>query len=217
MVIDRRRSQGIEEHSSMVLYSGPTCPESHRVRFILAEKEVAFSLEIVPNIKKLPEDLISINPQGNLPTLSDRNLMIDEPRIIGEYLDERFPHPPLMPVEPMPRTRLRLALHHIERHWYTCLKRVLTARASTAGKAKKELKDGVLAHIDMFNVKHFFISDEFSLVDCAIAPLLWRFADIGITLPPKPARLIARYRERVFSRPGFIRSLSKEERDMPLS
>lgn len=216
MIIDKKKNQLIEEYSSMVLFSGPTCPESHRVRFVLAEKEVAFNLVTVPNLRKPPEDLIAINPRGDVPALADRNLVLCEPRIICEYLDERFPHPPLMPVEPMPRAHLRLALHHIENQWYPLLKRILVARRGTVARMRKDLRERILAHIDMFSMKKFFISDDFSLVDCAIGPLLWRLPSIGITLTPKATRLISSYREQLFSRPGFIRSLTKEELDMPL-
>ena len=201
----------------MMLFSGPTCPDSHRVRFVLGEKEVAFNLVTVSNLRRPPEDLIAVHPRGDVPTLADRNLVLYEPRIICEYLDERFPHPPLMPVEPMPRAHLRLALHHVEEQWYPLLRRVLTSRPSTVTRARKELRDNILAHVEMFSMKKFFISDEFSLVDCAVGPLLWRLPSVGITLPPKATRLISGYRERLFSRPGFIRSLTKEELDMPLA
>lgn len=215
MALDRRRSHGDEEYSSITLFSGPLCPDSHRVRLVLSEKEVAFNLVNVPNPNKLPEDLIVHNPDGTLPTLVDRNLVVYEPRIISEYLDERFPHPPLMPVEPMPRTQLRIALLHVEGEWYPRIRRALGSRSSTAEKAIRELKEDMLAHANMFRLKRFFMSDEFSLVDCAVAPLLWRFAYIGIALPANVARIMERYRKQVFSRHGFIRSLSREESQMP--
>lgn len=216
MSSDRKKFQTVEEHSSMILFSSPTCPESHRVRFVLAEKDVLFNLVSVPNLRKLPEDLLTVNPRGEVPTLADRDLVLYESRIISEYLDERFPHPPLMPVEPMPRAKLRLALHHVEEHWYPRLKRVLGSRQETSDKARKELRENILAHAEMFKFNRFFMSDEFSLVDCAVAPLLWRLSSIGIELPPKATRVLAGYLERVFSRPGFIRSLSREERNLSL-
>ncbi len=215
MTIDKKKFAGVEEHSSMLLFSGPTCLESHRVRLVLAEKDVAFRVLPVTNLRKPPDDLIAINPNGSVPTLADRQLSLYEARIISEYLDERFPHPPLMPVEPMPRARLRLALHHVEQQWYPRLKRILNSHLSTADKARKELRENLLAHVDAFGMKRFFMSDEFSLVDCAVAPLLWRLAGVGIELPPKQARPLIRYRELVFARPGFIRSLTAEERQMP--
>ena len=198
----------------MVLFSGPTCPESHCVRLVFSEKDVAYNLLTVPNLRKLPEDLIALNPQGGVPTLSDRNLMLYKPRIISEYIDERFPYPPLMPVEPMPRAHLRLALHHVEEYWYPRLKRILTSNSSTADRARKELKDDILSYADMFGMKRFFLSDEFSLLDCAIGPVLWRLSKVGIELPPKQAQTIIRYRDQIFSRPGFIRSLTREEHGM---
>ena len=215
MALDRRESHGIEEHSSIVLFSNPVCPDSHRVRFVLAEKDVVFNLVNVPYPNKPPEDLVALNPGGVLPTLVDRDLVIDDPRIISEYLDERFPHPPLMPVEPMPRAKLRTALAYIEKEWYSRIRRVLnSARPSTVDKASGELKEDVLAYVAMFKAKPFFMSDEFSLVDCAVAPLLWRFACIGITFPTGATRVIDRYRKQVFSRAGFIRGLSREESQM---
>lgn len=198
----------------MVLFSSPSCPESHRVRFVLAEKDVLFNLATVANLRNPPEDLIAVNPRGEVPTLADRELVLYEPRVISEYLDERFPHPPLMPVEPMPRAKLRLALHHVEDQWYPRLKRILGSRQQTSARARKELRENILAHVEMFSFHRFFLSDEFSLVDCAVAPILWRLPSIGIEFPPKAGRLISRYREQVFSRPGFIRSLSGEERNM---
>ena len=214
MTSDKKKSLTIEEHSSMVLFSGPSCPDSHRVRLVFSEKDVAYNLSSVPNPKKPPEDLIALNSQGHIPTLADRNLMLYQPRIISEYLDERFPYPSLMPVEPLPRAHLRLALHHIEEIWYPCLKRILTSGPSTVNRARKELREDILSHAHMFEVKRFFLSDELSLVDCAVAPVLWRLPSVGIELPPKQTQAITRYREHVFARPGFIRSLSMEERDM---
>ena len=114
MSASKKKNVAIEERSSMVLFSGPTCPESHCVRFVFSEKEVVYNLSTVPNLRKPPEDLIALNPKGHVPTLFDRNLMLYTPRIISEYIDERFPYPPLMPVEPMPRAHLRLALNHVE-------------------------------------------------------------------------------------------------------
>ncbi len=217
MALGSRKSHGVEEHSSIVLFSNPVCPESHRIRLVLSEKDIAFNLVNVPNQNKPPEDLLTLNPGGRLPTLADRTLVIDEPRIISEYLDERFPHPPLMPVEPIPRAKLRIVLLHIEKEWYPLIRRALNPRSKNAEKASMKLTDDVLAHADMFKMKRFFMSDEFSLVDCAIAPLLWRFPGLGITLPPNVAKAINRYRRQVFSRSGFIRSLSQEESRMPLS
>ena len=217
MVADTEKSHGAEEHSSIVLFSSPVCPESHRARLVLAEKDIVFSLVNVANPNKPPEDLITFNPSAHLPTLVDKNLVIDEPRIISEYLDERFPHPPLMPVEPVPRAKLRIALLHIEREWYPLIRRALNPRSKIAARASKELTHDVLAHADMFRMKRFFMSDEFSLVDCAVAPLLWRFAEIGIRFPPNATKIINRYRRQVFARPGFIRSLSREESRMPLN
>lgn len=214
MVIDKKKALGVEEHPSIVLFSGMTCPESHRVRFVLAEKDIMFKVVRVHNVKKPPEDLLAINSRGDVPTLADRKLVLYGPRIITEYLDERFPHPPLMPVEPMQRAHLRLALHHVEQEWYTRLKRVLRSGSSTADRARKELKESILAQFDAFRIKTFFMSDEFSLVDCAVAPLLWRLPSIGVEFPPRKASVIAQYQDRIFARSGFIWSLTAEERQL---
>jgi RNA polymerase-associated protein len=196
----------------MTLFSNPTCPHSHRVRIVLAEKGI--SLDVVDVESSLPEDLIELNPYNSVPTLVDRDLVLYDSRIIAEYLDERFPHPPLMPVDPVSRARFRLALYHVERDWYSLVDDLERGDKRTANKARKTLRESLLASAELFGVKPFFMSDEFSLVDCSIAPILWRLPRWEVDLPPSHGRPIIKYAENLFSRPCFRASLTELEREM---
>lgn len=196
----------------MTLYSRASCPHCHRVRFVLAEKGIA--MDIV-NIEggKLPEDLLELNPYNSVPTLVDRELALYDPRIIMEYLDERFPHPPLMPVDPVARARFRLALYRIERDWYSCVDEIEQSPNKPHVRARKLLRESLLAASEAFSAKPYFLSDEFSLVDCSIAPILWRLPRYEIDLPAQ-AKAISKYAERIFNRPAFKSSLTEIEREM---
>ncbi|MGD9387835.1 MAG: glutathione S-transferase N-terminal domain-containing protein [Gammaproteobacteria bacterium] len=196
----------------MTLFSNPTCPHSHRVRIVLAEKGI--SLDVVDVESSLPEDLIELNPYNSVPTLVDRDLVLYDSRIIAEYLDERFPHPPLMPVDPVSRARFRLALYHVERDWYSLVDDLEHGDKRTANKARKTLRESLLASAELFGVKPFFMSEEFSLVDCSIAPILWRLPRWEVDLPPSHGRPIIKYAENLFSRPSFRASLTELEREM---
>src|SRR6187549_3902999 len=158
----------------MTLFSAPDEPASHRTRIVLAEKDVEIEIvSVTPG--RFPEDLLDLNPDHSLPTLVDRDLVLYDSRIICEYLDERFPHPPLMPVDPVSRAQFRLALHRIERDWYGLAKRIEKEGDGREGpELRKNLRELVLQSADIFKVKPFFLSDEFSLVDASIAPILWR-------------------------------------------
>jgi RNA polymerase-associated protein len=197
--------------SVMTLFSDASCPQSHRVRMVLAEKGI--TVEIV-NIDpdNLPEDLIDLNPYQSVPTLIDRELVLYDPQVITEYLDERFPHPPLMPVDPVSRARSRLALYRIEKDWYSLLKE-LERGEKTATKARKALRDGLTASAEVFAAKPFFLSDEFSLVDATIAPILWRLHHYRIDLPAQ-AKPVFEYAERIFARESFQASLTEAEKEM---
>ena len=196
----------------MTLFSNPTCPHSHRVRIVLAEKGI--SLDVVDVESSLPEDLIELNPYNSVPTLVDRDLVLYDSRIIAEYLDERFPHPPLMPVDPVSRARFRLALYHVERDWYSLVEDLEHGDKRTANKARKTLRESLLASAELFGVKPFFMSEELSLVDCSIAPILWRLPRWEVDLPPSHGRPIIKYAENLFSRPSFRASLTELEREM---
>jgi RNA polymerase-associated protein len=200
--------------SVMTLFSNPTCPHSHRVRLVLAEKSINVDVVSVEG-PHLPEDLIDLNPYNSVPTLVDRDLILYDSRVIIEYLDERFPHPPLMPVDPVTRAQFRLALYRIERDWYGLAEEIEEARdRKTANKARKILRESVLASAEVFRAKPFFLSDEFSLVDCTIAPILWRLPVYEIDLPAVQAKPIEQYAEAVFGRKSFQSSLTELEEEM---
>jgi stringent starvation protein A len=197
----------------MTLFSNPTCPHSHRVRIVLAEKGI--SLDIVDvETASLPEDLLDLNPYNSVPTLVDRDLVLYDSRVIAEYLDERFPHPPLMPVDPVSRARFRLALYHVERDWYSLVEDLERGDKRTANRARKTLRESLLASAELFGHKPYFMSEEFSLVDCSIAPILWRLPRWEVDLPPSHGRNIIKYAETLFRRPSFYASLTELEQEM---
>ena len=201
--------------SAMTLFSRPTCLHSHRTRLVLAEKNI--NIDIV-NVEgpDLPEDLMDLNPYHTVPTLVDRDLVLYDSRVIIEYLDERFPHPPLMPVDPVTRAQFRLALFRIEKDWYALAEQFEDdAEKKAPAKSKKMLKESILASAELFEAKQFFLSDEFSLVDCTIAPILWRLPNYGIDLGSQAAP-IERYMKRVFARSPFQESLTELEQEMRL-
>lgn len=202
--------------SVMTLFSRPTCPYSHRVRIVLAEKSINVDIVEVEG-DSLPEDLLDLNPYNSVPTLVDRDLVLYDSRVIIEYLDERFPHPPLMPVDPVTRAQFRLALYRIERDWYGLVDELESASdrsTKRAAKARKILRESILASAEVFGAKDYFLSDEFSLVDCTIAPVVWRLAHYGIELSGSDAEAIQRYQERLFARPSFQASLTELEREL---
>ena len=198
--------------SVMTLFSVDTDAYSHRVRIVLAEKGINVDIvDVDPDDK--PEDLIDLNPYGSVPTLVDRDLVLYNSQVIMEYLDERFPHPPLMPVDPVSRARNRLMLFRIERDLYGQYDVILQGTDKAAAKARKELRDSLTAISPAFQQKPFFLSDDFTLVDCALAPLLWRLPRIAIELP-KQAAPLKQYSERLFARESFRASLTEAEREM---
>ncbi|MDD5392491.1 MAG: glutathione S-transferase N-terminal domain-containing protein [Thiothrix sp.] len=197
--------------SVMTLFSAADCADSHRVRIVLAEKDITVDiLNINPDNK--PEDLAELNPYNTTPTLIDRDLVLYDARIIMEYLDERFPHPPLMPVDPVTRAHSRLALFRIEKDWFSLVSDIEDGDELAAAQARKILRESVLSAAEVFAVKPYFLSEEFSLVDCTIAPILWRLPKYGIDVPEKQGKPILRYMDRVFSRDAFQQSLSKVEK-----
>lgn len=201
--------------SVMTLFSKPTCIHSHRTRLVLAEKNINIEIANVDG-PDLPEDLMDLNPYHTVPTLVDRDLVLYDSRVIIEYLDERFPHPPLMPVDPVTRAQFRLALFRIETDWYQLAEQFESdGERKLASKARKLLRDSVLASVDLFSAKSYFLSDEFSLVDCSIAPILWRLPAYGIELGSN-AEPIEKYMKRVFDRRSFRSSLTELEQEMRL-
>ncbi|RMF96296.1 MAG: stringent starvation protein A [Gammaproteobacteria bacterium] len=197
----------------MTLYSSPTEFHSHRTRLVLAEKNINMDIISVQG-PDLPEDLLDLNPYHSVPTLVDRDLVLYDSRVIIEYLDERFPHPPLMPVDPVTRAQFRLALYRIERDWYGVAEELEQASDSKqANRLRKMLKESIVSSAEVFSVKRFFLSDEFSLVDCTIAPLLWRLDYYGIELG-RGAEPIQKYMDDVFARRSFQDSLTELEMEM---
>ena len=198
--------------SVMTLFSAQNCAQCHRARIVLAEKDITVDIiDIDPENK--PEELIDLNPYNSVPTLVERDLVLYEPRIIMEYLDERFPHPPLMPVDPVSRARSRLALYRVERDWYCLLDDMQYGGEKKQARARKSLKEMLIASAEVFAAKPFFLSDEFSLVDATIAPILWRLKFLGIELPAS-AQPVTDYMERIFRRESFTASLTQLEAEM---
>lgn len=201
--------------SVMTLYSKPTCIHSHRTRLVLAEKSVNIDITSVDG-PELPEDLMDLNPYHTMPTLVDRDLVLYDSRVIIEYLDERFPHPPLMPVDPVTRAQFRLALFRIESDWYQLAEQYdAEGDRKLSSKSRKLLRESILASVDLFAAKPYFLSDDFSLVDCSIAPILWRLPVYGIELGSQ-AEPIEAYMKRVFERRSFQESLTELEQEMRL-
>jgi stringent starvation protein A len=197
--------------SIMNLFTGATDIFSHRVRIVLAEKGINFeSVEV--DHEHPSEDLMELNPYGTVPTLVDRELVLYNAQVIMEYLDERFPHPPLMPVDPVSRAQSRMTLHRIQYDWDGLVEKI-NAKGSEKVSAAKELADSLTVISPIFEQKKFFMSDELSLLDCAIAPILWRLPLYGITLP-NSAKPIEAYAERLFAMESFQASLSEKEREI---
>jgi RNA polymerase-associated protein len=198
--------------SVMTLFSSATDPESHRVRLVFAEKGITVEVVDIDAGNK-PEDLVDLNPYNSVPTLVDRELVLYDPRTIMEYLDERFPHPPLMPVDPVSRARARLALYRIEKDWYQQLPALESKSEKVYTKARKILRDSLTSSAEVFGAKPFFLSDEFSLVDATIIPVLWRLKHYRIELP-RQAKPVMQYAARMYARESFQASLTDAEREM---
>ncbi|MEX9906928.1 stringent starvation protein SspA [Providencia rettgeri] len=204
------------KRSVMTLFSGPTDIFSHQVRIVLAEKGVSVEIEHVEP-GHLPQDLIDLNPYQSVPTLVDRDLTLYDPHIIMEYLDERFPHPPLMPVYPVARGTSRQLMHRIQNDWYSLMTKIENGSAQEAANARRQLSEELIAVSPVFAEMEFFMSEEFSLVDCYLAPLLWRLPVLGIELNPSSSKYLQLYMQRVFARDAFLASLTESEREMRLS
>ncbi|QLE86880.1 MULTISPECIES: stringent starvation protein SspA [Shewanella] len=199
------------KRSIMTLYSGADDLYSHQVRIVLAEKGVTVDvLQVDPS--EMPEDLIDLNPYNTVPTLVDRELVLYNSRIIMEYLDERFPHPPLMPVYPVSRGQTRLMMHRIENDWYTLVDRIRSGDRADA--ARKELQESLTAIAPVFNEMPYFMAEEFGLADCYLGPLLWRLPVLGIELDSRTAKEVKAYMTRLFDRESFKASLTEAEREM---
>lgn len=196
----------------MTLYSGINDPYSHRTRIVLFEKDVECRIvEVDPNRK--PRELADLNPYNQVPTIVDRELVLYDSLIINEYLDERLPHPPLMPVDPVSRGRARLMLMRFDRDWYSLLPTITGGDRRAATRARNVVRDGLTVISQIFKEQPYVLGDEFSLVDCALAPILWRLGHYSINLP-RQAKSIMEYAERIFARKSFELSLTETERDI---
>ncbi len=199
----------------MGLFSGNTCIRSHQVRFVLREKGITTDIQNVDG-KKVPEDLIALNPYASIPTLTDRELVIYDSGVIIEYLDERYPHPPLMPVSPVDRAKIRLALVSLEVDIVSSAIELDAALGSrNENSLRKKLKSMLNSSLDLFSVNKYFLNDELTVIDCVLAPILWRLEYFGISLG-KEHKAITDYMERIFSRETFQNSLSEDEEEMHL-
>ena len=206
----------INKRTSMALFSDPKDHYCHRVRIVLDEKGILSEI-IDSDHDKLSEDVLEVSPYGTLPVLVDRDVSLYDSVTLMEYLDERFPHPPLLPVYPGTRANMRLYIKRIEKEWCSLFDQLLHARLKDKEKkkCKQKLKALIMSTAPIFKEKPFFMNEEFSLVDCCIAPLLWRLPLVEIEIPKdvknKP---ILAYMKRVFTRPSFLRSLSEFEREI---
>ena len=201
----------------MTFFSDSTSHTSHRVRIVLAEKGVTVDL-IESDSAHPPSELADLNPYNSLPTLVDRDLVLYESKVMMEYLDERFPHPPLLPVYPVARAESRLFIHRIEKDWCGLVDSIQHSRSdNVVTKSRKELRESILAISPIFAEKPFFMSDEFTLVDCCIAPILWRLPLLGIEIrSSKQSKPLLAYMDALFERDSFQESLSEQEREMRL-
>ncbi|MDO3388329.1 glutathione S-transferase N-terminal domain-containing protein [Gilvimarinus sp. SDUM040013] len=205
----------VTKRSSMILFSGPSDHYSHRVRIVLAEKGVSVDTVDVEADSK-PRELADLNPYNSVPTLVDRDLSLYESKVIMEYLDERFPHPPLLPVYPVARAQSRLWMYRLERDWAPMVDTVLLdPNGPEADKARKELLDSLLSIAPIFTEMPFFMSEEFTIVDCCLGPILWRLELLGIDIPnTRQSQPLQQYMERLFERDSFQQSLTESEREM---
>ena len=207
----------VAKRSSMTFYSDHTSHYSHRVRIVLAEKGV--TVEMIESDPAHPSaELSELNPYHSLPTLIDRDLVLYESKVVMEYLDERFPHPPLLPVYPVARAESRLIIHRIGKDWCGLVDSILTSRSdNVVKKSTKELRESIMGIAPIFEEKPFFMSEEFTLVDCCIAPILWRLPSLGIDIrPSKQSKPLLAYMDTLFDRESFQESLSEREREMRL-
>ena len=202
----------VNRRSVMSLYSDATDAACHAVRFVLAEKAINVEImDVAPDNR--PEDLNALNPYDTILTLADRELVLYEPQIIMEYLDERFPHPPLMPVDPVSRANNRLYRYRVERDIYSVMKRLDRRGTGSIASERKAMRDHLTAIAPAFGQKKFFMSDDFSLADCFMAPVLWRLSHYQIKLPSQ-TRSLRSYADRLFEREAFKASLSELEGEM---
>lgn len=205
-------TQLANRRSIMTLFSGGSDLLSHRVRMVLAEKGINHEI-IYVEPDDLPKELIELNPYKCTPTLVDRDLVLYDSQLIMEYLDERLPHPPLMPVDPVNRAKLKMLLIRIKNDWDPLVEKLIGKTDKQSVKQRKQLRESLTTIAPVFERDVFFMSEEFTLVDCALAPLLWRLNEMCIELPDS-ASAVTEYAQRLFARESFQKSLSETEEDM---
>lgn len=206
----------LSNRTSMALFSDPLDHYSHRVRIVMAEKGVTGEI-IDSDLDSLSDELLQVSPYAELPVLVDRDVCLYDSVVLMEYLDERFPHPPLLPVYPVSRAEIRLFIQRIQKDWCEMFDNLVSAKLSDSElkKTRQEFKSQIIALSPILKEKPFFMSEDFSLVDCCIAPILWRLPLIGIELQKDTkTKPIYAYMQRIFTKPCFINSLSELERDI---
>ncbi len=205
----------VRGRSTVALYSSDTGLDSHRVRFVIAEKGISVDIINISHDKSAAADLAELNPYNSTPTLVDRDLVLYNAGVINGYLDERYPHPPLMPVDPVSRARLRLVHHRIRQDWYSLAYEIEASAGKKSEQAARQLKESIIATNELFKVQDYLLSDELTLVDCMLGPLIWRLSHYGVRLG-KPGSSVENYAQRVFSKATFKSSLTMAERELVL-
>ncbi|PCI36952.1 MAG: stringent starvation protein A [Thiotrichales bacterium] len=205
----------VTKRSTILLYTGNADHYSHQVRIVLAEKNVNYELTDVTVDTAAMNQLIEVNPYASMPTLIDRDLVLYQPNIIMEYLDERFPHPPLLPIYPIARGQARLMLYRIYHDWYSLVDKIMaeTSRAKLTA-LRKELRDSLVGIVPILKDMSYFMSNDFSLIDCCFAPLLWRLEAMQIELPTQ-AKALTDYAKKIFDREAFQESIVEKEPEEP--
>lgn len=201
---------GVRMRNTLTLFSALDCVVCHRIRMVLAAKGVTYDLVPVDPLDP-PEELRQINPYHSVPTLVERDLVLYSASVVSEYLDERYPHPPLMPVDPLSRARLRLATLRLEHDWVPQVQAIQAGNRLQVDAARKRLRELLMDALPAFKASKFFLNTEMSLADCAVAPIIWRLPKLCVSLP-KDAKAIEDYGARLFRSSGFARSLTSEER-----
>jgi len=204
-------TQIVHPRTVLTLYTNADGIQCHRVRLILAAKGVTYEREMVDPANP-PEDLVEINPYGDMPTLAERDMVLYDTAVVCEYLDERYPHPPLMPIDPLSRARLRLAAARIEYDWLPLID-TINEGGRPADTARRHLREQLLTSVPLFKASRFFLNPEMSLADCLVAPVIWRLPMLGVDLG-REGKPIVDYGERIFHSQGFARSLTDAERAM---
>ena len=201
--------------SAILLFSLPNCLESHRTRIVIKEKEISAEIHEI-DLNAIPEEVKILSPYDEYPSLVDRELVLQNSRVIIEYLDERFPHPPLLPVYPVARAESRLYMYRIERDWSRLVNLILSEKNNEdcTSQARRQLRKDLIRVAPIFDEKPYFMSDDFTMVDCCLAPILWRLPLLGIDIKYEDSRSLYRYMNSLFSRSSFKESLSEAEQEM---